>query len=608
MPIGVPRIIYCWGEELPPQWTDIYNFIFRRRMVFLMQYLDDELCNQICGLLINIHMEDRNNELEKKEMEKSGVFRNDMKFSPGTSEGTDSSSENPSGEGTRNKNTFQGTNKSNIKNYAEDLLISEQDLSIKDNHTLGRYTLQKITVQWLTWNAQFFNYEDEPYFYYLAQIVSQDFNKQTGRLIYNLEMERLMKIFKNMSSVSSKLKSKILFKNLASFSEANQVTPSNNNMLRSGSDSFATTTNSPTTVGGFKSYETVIDNKDFSHESLGSLPAIDFAPLAPRFAITKNESSVGSNFARMEGNIKNNIPQFSKKHFDVYSPFRLIANFSSGKYSFKQLFPTISDEKSSNGKFSQQSVSTMPSNNLNEANGSNQWLAKKAMINGTVANHPEELISNVAKSSFSVSKALLEDPNTLSGLTAGVEKIKLHVGKKDFFAKSQNYAAQIKASEKSLSEKFLKSQYRQAHSKNTVMTPSLVLGTKSASLLSKSKRGSLPNTSNPSWGSLNEGKGGNPKYDPKANYLDFNTFTNQNFGNYNSYYRKQTERILQEEESKKVFVIINSFGGSVGNGITLHDALQFIKAGSLTLALGVAASAASLALAGGTVGERFDLI
>lgn len=68
MPIGVPRIIYCWGEELPAQWTDIYNFIFRRRMVFLMQYLDDELCNQICGLLINIHMEDRSKELEKKKL------------------------------------------------------------------------------------------------------------------------------------------------------------------------------------------------------------------------------------------------------------------------------------------------------------------------------------------------------------------------------------------------------------------------------------------------------------------------------------------------------------------------------------------------------------
>ena len=81
MPIGVPRIIYCWGEELPAQWTDIYNFIFRRRMVFLMQYLDDELCNQICGLLINIHMEDRSKDLEKKEMEKSGLFKSGSSLS-----------------------------------------------------------------------------------------------------------------------------------------------------------------------------------------------------------------------------------------------------------------------------------------------------------------------------------------------------------------------------------------------------------------------------------------------------------------------------------------------------------------------------------------------
>jgi len=52
-------------------------------------------------------------------------------------------------------------------------------------------------------------------------------------------------------------------------------------------------------------------------------------------------------------------------------------------------------------------------------------------------------------------------------------------------------------------------------------------------------------------------------------------------------------------------MLINSFGGSVGNGITVHDALQFIKAGSMTLGLGVAASAASLALAGGTIGDRY---
>lgn len=54
---------------------------------------------------------------------------------------------------------------------------------------------------------------------------------------------------------------------------------------------------------------------------------------------------------------------------------------------------------------------------------------------------------------------------------------------------------------------------------------------------------------------------------------------NKSYSDYKDFYRKQTERSLQEEESKKVFLIINSFGGSVGNGITVHDALQFIKAG-----------------------------
>jgi ATP-dependent Clp protease protease subunit len=89
------------------------------------------------------------------------------------------------------------------------------------------------------------------------------------------------------------------------------------------------------------------------------------------------------------------------------------------------------------------------------------------------------------------------------------------------------------------------------------------------------------------------------------NYLNSSSFATNSQSEFRDYYRKQTERALMEEESKKVFVIINSFGGSVGNGITVHDALQFIKAGSLTLALGVAASAASLALAGGTIGERY---
>ena len=39
----------------------------------------------------------------------------------------------------------------------EDLLTAEDDLAIDQNNMLEQYTLQKITMQWLTWNAQFFN-------------------------------------------------------------------------------------------------------------------------------------------------------------------------------------------------------------------------------------------------------------------------------------------------------------------------------------------------------------------------------------------------------------------------------------------------------------------
>jgi hypothetical protein len=154
MPIGVPRIIYCWGEELPAQWTDIYNFIFRRRMVFLMQYLDDELCNQICGLLINIHMEDRSKELEKKEMEKSGLFKNTRKESVGQQQNADK------------KDPFTGTTNTLARDFGkkmtgpsfEDLLAADEDLGIEENNTLEQFTLQKITMEWLNWNAQFFDY------------------------------------------------------------------------------------------------------------------------------------------------------------------------------------------------------------------------------------------------------------------------------------------------------------------------------------------------------------------------------------------------------------------------------------------------------------------
>ena len=426
MPIGVPRIIYCWGEELPAQWTDIYNFIFRRRMVFLMQYLDDELCNQICGLLINIHMEDRSKEMEKKEMERSGLFKTSNKSNKksDTSNLTSASLES------------NFSSKKNFKQTSiEDLMTSEGDLAIDQNYMLERQTLQKITLDWLNWNAQFFDYSDEPYLFYLAELLSKNFNNEQGQLFYGNSNPSLSELPKLMT----------MFRAI------------NNN------------------------------NQQFD----------------PRF-------------------FDSQLERFN--NFDVYSPFRLLQNFNSSDPN-SNIFNTSYDQfhLSSN-------LQDNLSNKLNQIN--QQKLKQKNPKNKQISS----LINDLAQ--------------------------------KDFFAKLNNSTTQTTSTEKMVAQRQLKNAYSQ-----DLLPDNLGL------------------TSGENLGHV-------------SNYLNLNS-SDEAYMEFRDYYRKQTERTFQEEESKKVFMIINSFGGSVGNGITVHDALQFIKAGSLTLGLGVAASAASLALAGGTIGERY---
>nr|YP_009184586.1 proteolytic subunit 2 of clp protease [Treubaria triappendiculata]ALO62626.1 proteolytic subunit 2 of clp protease [Treubaria triappendiculata] len=432
MPIGVPRIIYCWGEELPAQWTDIYNFIFRRRMVFLMQYLDDELCNQICGLLINIHMEDRAKELEKKEMENSGLFKSVSK-----------SQKKPESGNARNDANYQSDNFDKNKKNAnisqnksiEDLLISEDDLAIDENNTLEQYTLQKITLEWLNWNSQFFDYSEEPYLFHMAELLSKDFSTDEKNLFYkknltNVELSKFLMLFKKMTNSVNNLDPKIF--------------------------DFPSTTN---------------------------------------------------------------------KQLDIYSPFRFLSNFTSTNSNSVRLnLPTKK-------KFS---------NKLTQMVTGNSWQNQTRSISNLPPT--DDLNLNL--------KPILND------LTQ--KEILHNINKKI----NSNFQKKV------LTQKKLRKEYKQ---ENILFQNSLKQRTKSQK---------------------------------PSSYLNPNS-GDDSYLEYRDYYRKQTERNIQEEESKKVFVIINSFGGSVGNGITIHDALQFIKAGSLTLGLGVAASAASLALAGGTIGERY---
>jgi ATP-dependent Clp protease protease subunit len=416
MPIGVPRILYCWGEELPAQWTDIYNFIFRRRMVFLMQYLDDELCNQICGLLINIHMEDRSKELEKKEMENSGLFqsstasRSGQKASPGTS-----AFQSP-------VSSFQGGSKKKERSI-EDLMISEEDLAIDENNMLETHTLQKISLESLNWNSQFFDYSEEPYLFYLAELLAKDITGNNAGLLTNSELR------------NSSMNDREFAKFMMMFKQMNRT-----NMTES---------------------------------------------------FRKNMNS--------------------SQNFDIYSPFRFLAD---------KIFENSQDY----GKL------------------------------------------NAQKDDFQ-KKLLRFQPHASSNMNQKTDFLISETAKKEFFENQKKAQSSQKA--------FTQRQLRRDYSRENFFSSNEKAGT-------RARKAGIPFDSSA------------PDFSKETAYLE-----------YRDSYRKQTERTFQEEESKKVFMVINSFGGSVGNGITIHDALQFIKAGSMTLALGVAASAASLALAGGTIGERY---
>jgi ATP-dependent Clp protease protease subunit len=53
MPIGVPKVPYTYTvEEIGIQWVDIYNFLFRSRMIMFGSDLDEELTNQMIGIML----------------------------------------------------------------------------------------------------------------------------------------------------------------------------------------------------------------------------------------------------------------------------------------------------------------------------------------------------------------------------------------------------------------------------------------------------------------------------------------------------------------------------------------------------------------------------
>nr|YP_011026373.1 Clp protease proteolytic subunit [Dudleya farinosa]WQN00368.1 Clp protease proteolytic subunit [Dudleya farinosa] len=62
MPIGVPKVPFRSPGEEDASWVDI-NRLYRERLLFLGQEVDNELSNQLIGLMVYLTIEDHNKEL-----------------------------------------------------------------------------------------------------------------------------------------------------------------------------------------------------------------------------------------------------------------------------------------------------------------------------------------------------------------------------------------------------------------------------------------------------------------------------------------------------------------------------------------------------------------
>jgi len=58
MPIGVPKVAYRAPGAMTADWVDLYNRLYRERILFLGQQIDDELTNQLIGVMLYLDSED----------------------------------------------------------------------------------------------------------------------------------------------------------------------------------------------------------------------------------------------------------------------------------------------------------------------------------------------------------------------------------------------------------------------------------------------------------------------------------------------------------------------------------------------------------------------
>ena len=55
MPIGIPKVAYRMPGSRGGEWVDIYQRLTRERIIFMGGEIDDEMANQIIGVLLVSH-------------------------------------------------------------------------------------------------------------------------------------------------------------------------------------------------------------------------------------------------------------------------------------------------------------------------------------------------------------------------------------------------------------------------------------------------------------------------------------------------------------------------------------------------------------------------
>ena len=64
MPIGIPKVPYQFPGEPYSQWIDIYDRLYRERIIFLGKEVDDEIANQIISVMLYLDSEESGKDIE----------------------------------------------------------------------------------------------------------------------------------------------------------------------------------------------------------------------------------------------------------------------------------------------------------------------------------------------------------------------------------------------------------------------------------------------------------------------------------------------------------------------------------------------------------------